>query len=473
MLPERHSDLFIIVCLAAAANSCYGPTLDADVPAVTAQESTADLGSTTGPAALESTGASPGATTGPAASESTSKDDPSTAAPTAITLTEDSTDAAWATTASPDTSSETNDEDSSSSSGPAPGCGDGIVTPGELCFAPAIPLSMGPDPRDVEVVDLNADGHADILVVHGYQGDWLTLRMGLGGGTFSQLEYRATGSNPSAVATPDLNGDASPDVVVANGYSQDLSVYLNDGAGTLGMQEFVPVGSFPSALSAADFNGDDLDDLAVATSGMNAPGLLVFLSDGGGYASGTPVGTSASQDVASVKFDGDNILDLVSTGSNTVDVSLGSGSDSFILTTSSPTAWNPVSLAVGDLDEDGRLDAVVTKANGLDNKYIRLHIGTEDGGFGAPISHEVGSTPHGLAVADMNSDGNLDVIVCVPAPPQVVFLLGDGAGGLSEPNPFTLEGNPSAVALADFNQDNVPDLAVANLLSLSLVLSDP
>jgi hypothetical protein len=74
-----------------------------------------------------------------------------------------------------------------------------------------------------------------------------------------------------------------------------------------------------------------------------------------------------------------------------------------------------------------------------------------------------GNFPYQLIAADVNNDGNLDLIVCEFSDSAVSVSLGNGDGTFQPAVEYAVAGNPFAVVAEDFNHDGNPDLAVANL----------
>jgi len=106
---------------------------------------------------------------------------------------------------------------------------------------------------------------------------------------------------------------------------------------------------------------------------------------------------------------------------------------------------NPVSVAVGDFNGDGKPDLAVGGSS------VSVLLGNGDGTFQPAVNYGPGSG-WGLAVADFNGDGKLDL-----ATPLSV-LLGNGDGTFQPAGNYGSRGN--SVAVGDFNRDGKPDLAV-------------
>jgi hypothetical protein len=128
-----------------------------------------------------------------------------------------------------------------------------------------------------------------------------------------------------------------------------------------------------------------------------------------------------------------------------------------------------IAMAAGDFNNDGNIDLVLG-SNDLDSGgYVQALLGNGQGGFMAapadwsPVSF---SAPASLAVGDLNSDGRLDaVMVCGPGGSVGAAFLGNGDGrfpnGLYSPE-FVTGPDPLAVAIGDFTGDGIPDVVTTS-----------
>jgi hypothetical protein len=242
----------------------------------------------------------------------------------------------------------------------------------------------------------------------------------------------------------------------------------------------------PTGMAAGDFNGDGNLDLAVAASALGQPqSLNVFLGRGDGTFSLVPsspaVGTSPLS-IAVGDFNGDGKLDLAVVNycetpgaaytnfvGNNVTILLGNGDGTFTPAPGSPVAVGncPYGVAVADFNGDGKLDLAVANSN---DNTVSILLGNGDGTFtpapGSPVA--AGGTPMALAVGDFNGDGKLDLAVAnwgvASSPNNVAILLGNGNGTFTaapgSPVPVTTSTPPYTVVAGDFNGDGKLDLAV-------------
>ncbi len=281
--------------------------------------------------------------------------------------------------------------------------------------------------------------------------------------------YGSGGSGTNFVVAADLNADGFPDMIVAN--TDSIGVRLNNGDGTFALASMYGTGGGQAfAVAVGDVNGDGIPDLVVTNMCSNAPscpngavGVLTGNGDGSFNAAVSySVGGPETRAIAIGDVNNDGWPDLIVTGNcqplTCVDGGiyelLNNGDGTFGLPhLISPSMGGP--LAIGDLNGDGNLDLVAD---------VGVLMGNGDGTFTLLGSNPVSDVPGGtisIALADVNGDSKLDVIVADQTSLKV--LLGNGDGTLQTPLSFKTGGKrPLSVAVADFNGDGKLDVAVAN-----------
>jgi len=154
-------------------------------------------------------------------------------------------------------------------------------------------------------------------------------------------------------------------------------------------------------------------------------------------------------DFAQVNYDGG--------GGGSVDVFLGKGDGTFKLKGRYTVGNGPDALAAADVNGDGNLDLVVGNDTGAS---VSVLLGNGDGTFQAHADYKTGSYPHWVAVADFNGDGKPDIAVANEGGDNVGVLLNNGDGTLGAMQTYPTSEEPYSVAAADFNHDGKIDLAV-------------
>jgi hypothetical protein len=340
---------------------------------------------------------------------------------------------------------------------------------GNGTFAAKVDYATGSGPLAVAIVDLDGDGRPDLAVANGSSNSVSVLR-NLGNGTFGTKVDYATGGNPSSVALGDLDGDGRPDLVAANFNSNTVSVLRNLGNGTFAAKVDYATGARPYSVAIGDLDSDGSPDLAVANA--DSATVSVFRNLGNGafavkidYATGT-----APQSIAIGDLDGDGGPDLVAANysSNTVSVlrntSLAGGNFSFAAKVDYATGPRPWSVAIGDLDNDGRPDLAVSNYSGSTVSVLR---NSGNGTFAAKTDYAAGPQPRPVAIGDLDGDGRPDLAFANAGSDPLYgntlsVLLNLGNGTFADRADSATGPAPTSVATGDLDGDGRPDLAVAN-----------
>ncbi len=325
---------------------------------------------------------------------------------------------------------------------------------------------VGLGPRTIAVGDYNRDGLLDLAVAN-EASNTVTVLRGTGAGVFIPLGNEPVGRGPFSIVAADLNGDGILDLVTANSNASDLSVLIGNGDGTFSTAKSVPVSGSPIEVATGDFTGDGVLDLVVvAQSGPTK--LASVLGNGDGtFQPEIPIPTQGDpRAVAIGDLNADGILDLAvaRNGSSKLEVLFGIGDGRFVTTApgTRSSELNPIFVALGDLNGDGKLDAVTASNN---SKEISVSLGNGDGTFQNEKTFDTGGDgPNWVAIGDMNGDGVLDLAVANAGKAgSISVLLGVGNGTFPTHKDFgTVAVEPVFVTLADLNRNGILDVVVGN-----------
>jgi FG-GAP-like repeat/IPT/TIG domain len=241
----------------------------------------------------------------------------------------------------------------------------------------------------------------------------------------------------------------------------------------------------PCSNLAGDFNGDGKPDLI----SCNDSQIIILLGDGDGNfhalsAISNPSGITPIF-LVTADLNNDGKTDLIGFASvnqleNQLVTLLGNGDGTFQSPVLSPVAIEnqrfPSAIAVGDFNADGRIDLAVTfLASGVGGGPgdVEVFLGNGDGTLQSPIVYPLSnlgsSHPNGLAVADFNNDGKLDLIASGNLN-AISILLGNGDGSFQAPTTVAAAGGQ--LATADLNGDGKADLIVTGSAAVSVFLGN-
>ena len=358
-------------------------------------------------------------------------------------------------------------------------------------FATQQTFSAGSNPNSRAVADFNGDGKPDLVVANGSDNTVSVLLNNTAPGSstpsFAAQQTFAVGTGPDSVAVADVNGDGKPDIIVANIGDNTVSVLLNttqSGAtqANFATQQTFAAGNNPTSVAVADLNGDGKPDIIVANGIFNTVSVLLNTTVQGfaTMASFTAqqsfaTGSNASS-VAVGDLNGDGKPDVIVANSNDNTVSVlfnntapGAATLAFAVQQTFATGTAPDSVRAADVNGDGEPDLIV--ANFSDGTISVLLSTTAPGAtiasFTAKQTFATGNGPKEVAAVDLNGDGRPDLIVANSSDGTVSVLLDTTAAGAATASfttqqTFATGSGPRAVTAADLNGDGKPDLIVAN-----------
>jgi len=326
----------------------------------------------------------------------------------------------------------------------------------QLNFAAPVRYSPGGNgPNSVAIGDVNGDGKLDIVA-----SDWcinntvpcpsgaVAVLLGNGDGTFrAPTTYSSGGVYGTDVAIGDLNGDGKADIVVVNcgnaannhciGAGGNAGILFGNGDGT-----FQPVASMP-------LGGGGFGAIAVAIADINADGKLDVIV----------AGDCTSGGCGGV---------FLGNGNGTFQPEIAFGSAGLIA----------FSLAIGDVNGDGKLDAVIGNQCATpvcQTSTVGVSLGNGDGTFQPAVAYDSGGIyPDGVAIADISGDGKPDLVVANSSTSTTInqgdvgVLIGNGDGTFLPVVAYPAsEFGAAAIKVADMDGDGKPDVVVVNCSAIS------
>jgi len=337
--------------------------------------------------------------------------------------------------------------------------------------------------------DVNGDGDLDMLAGNKAQ----TNRLYLNNGTADPFSG-VTGADISSdahdtysVALGDVDGDGDLDLVAGNS-AQANRLYMNNGtadpfSGVAG-SDISSDAHYTMSIALADVDGDG--DLDLVAGNWNQTNRL-YLNNGTADPFSGIAGLDISSDVHNTWFtalgdvDGNGDLDLVVgneaqanrlyLNNGTADPFSGvAGSDI------SSDAHYTMSIALADVDGDGDLDLVAGNVNQTNRLY--LNNGTADP-FSGVAGSDISSDAHytmSIALADVDGDGDLDLVAGNAATQTNRLYLNNGAAdpfnGVTGADISSDAHATFSIALADVDGDSDLDLAAGNNGINSLYLNE-
>ena len=339
-------------------------------------------------------------------------------------------------------------------------------------------------PCSAAIGDMDGDGKGDIVVAN-YSSNTVSVfrNTSIGGAvSFAAKVDFNTGTNPTTVAIGDIDGDGKLDIAVGNYTSNKVSVFRNTGSsGSISFAtkvDFVAY-SIPTSVAIGDVDGDGKLDMVITNN--NGINISVFRNKSQigtiNFETRLDAGTGTNPFAMALgDIDGNGKIDLAFTNymNTNFSVKLNNSTRGIIDLASKvdiATGTNPSSLAIGDLDGNGKIDLAVT--NYASNSVsVYRNISTNDTvSFATKVDFTTGSNPKSVAIGDIDGDGKPDLTITnYNSNSASIFrnTCSNGTISFASKVDFITGTNPNSAAIGDLDGDGKPDLAITNEASNSV-----
>jgi hypothetical protein len=277
--------------------------------------------------------------------------------------------------------------------------------------------------------------------------------------------------SPFGMRNADVNADGLLDLIgvsselVAGVFERSINVYLGQPNGRFIHASKIPYAGGGLETAFADFTGDGLVDLLIGN--MDQPSFSIWRGDGQGhFTHDRDHQTGAKPREPQLgDLDGDGNLDLVLPRHRTVEIHLNLGGGRFrkqatLTTAASEQMSTPENLSIADVDGDGNLDLVIPLS---DDGAIEVWLGRGDGRFKRHVRYdEVCSSPAHSVLGHFDGDEHLDLVLGCSGLERLFVAAGDGKGGFAWDRAQQLElpGAPSEIVAVQLHGDETPELIV-------------
>ncbi|TAL63425.1 MAG: T9SS type A sorting domain-containing protein [Bacteroidetes bacterium] len=329
--------------------------------------------------------------------------------------------------------------------------------------------------------DIDGDGKSDLLYNDYMNNTFSIVRNQSSNGSInwaSAINY-VTNTGPIYMAVGDVDGDTKPDVIVGCNGSVGATIDIFRNTSTSGSISFaskiqIPSSSSPSTMRLADFDNDGKLDIAVGHISGGIVSIYRNTSSKGFISFDNRLDLPALGDSYTIDIgdmNGDNKIDLIVGDRTNNNISFFQNTSTLGVLSCAAVVnlapgSSPQSIAVGDMDNDGRPDVCTGLANGTIRVYKNNNSGgaVSSGNFALQTTlTTLASNPYGLIINDLDGDGRNDLICGYSLVSTVSLFEQTGTFVFSAKVDFAGTGTISYFLSADdFSLDGKTDIITAN-----------